>query len=74
MTHSLTTIDWDDITDVTPVGIAALAMPLTYSIATGIAFGILSWLTIKLLAGRYREITPAMVILGALFSVKFAIA
>ncbi len=73
MTHSLTTVDWDDITDVTPVGIAALSMPLTYSVSTGIAFGILSWFGIKLLSGRYREITPAMVILSALFALKFFI-
>ncbi|CAM3588113.1 NCS2 family permease [Parendozoicomonas haliclonae] len=74
MTHSLTTVDWDDITDVTPVGIAALAMPLTYSIATGIAFGIISWTGIKLLSGRYKEITPAMIFLTILFSIKFVIA
>ena len=73
MTHSLTTIDWDDITDVTPVGVAALAMPLTYSIATGIAFGIISWTGIKLLSGRYKEITPAMIFLTILFSIKFVI-
>ncbi len=73
MTHSLTTVDWEDITDVTPVGIAALSMPLTYSVSTGIAFGILSWFGIKLLAGRYREITPAMIVLSALFGLKFFI-
>ncbi|WP_281646591.1 NCS2 family permease [Parendozoicomonas sp. Alg238-R29] len=73
MCHSLTTIDWEDITDVAPVGIAALAMPLTYSVASGIAFGVLSWTAIKLLAGRGKEITPAMIILSALFAIKFVI-
>ncbi len=73
MTHSLTTIDWDDITDVTPVGIAALSMPLTYSVSTGIAFGIMSWTAIKLLSGRGKEITPAMVVLTVLFAIKFVI-
>ncbi len=72
MTHSLTTINWDDITDVAPVGIAALSMPLTYSVASGISFGVLSWTAIKLLSGRHRDITPGMIVLSLLFIAKFA--
>ena len=74
MTHSLTRIDWDDITEAAPVGVAAITMPLTYSVASGIALGIIAWTSIKLISGRQKEITPAMVVLTALFIMKFIIA
>jgi len=45
-------------------------MPLTFSIANGIAFGFIAWTAVKLLAGRWRELSPAMWILSALFVVK----
>ena len=52
MTHSLVKIDWDDITEAAPVGVAAITMPLTYSVASGIALGIIAWTGIKLISGR----------------------
>ena len=70
MTAGLAEIDWSDITVAAPVVITALAMPLTFSIANGIAFGFIAWTVIKLLAGRWRELNPALVILAALFVVK----
>ena len=42
MMSSLAGIDWDDLTVAAPVAIAALAMPLTFSIANGIAFGFIA--------------------------------
>ena len=70
MTSGLAEIDWDDITVAAPVVITALAMPLTFSIANGIAFGFIAWTAIKLLSGRYRELNPALVILSILFVIK----
>ncbi len=70
MTAGLAEIDWSDITVAAPVVITALAMPLTFSIANGIAFGFIAWAVIKLLAGRWRELNPAIVILAVLFVVK----
>mgnify|MGYP001762323229 FL=1 len=52
--------------------VAALAMPLTFSIANGIAFGFIAWTAVKVLAGRWRELNPAMWVLSALFVVKLA--
>ncbi len=72
MTSGLAEIDWHDITEAAPVVITALAMPLTYSIANGIAFGFIAWVMIKTLAGRFKDLNPALVILAALFVVKFA--
>ncbi|WP_286785392.1 MULTISPECIES: NCS2 family permease [Pseudomonas] len=70
MTAGLAEIDWDDITVAAPVVITALAMPLTFSIANGIAFGFIAWTAIKLLAGRGRELNSALVVLSILFVVK----
>ncbi len=72
MMSSLAQIDWDDLTVAAPVVIAALAMPLTFSIANGIAFGFIAWTGIKLLSGRARELNAAMWVLSALFIVKLA--
>jgi AGZA family xanthine/uracil permease-like MFS transporter len=71
MTSGLAEIDWDDITVAAPVVITALAMPLTFSIANGIAFGFISWVVIKALAGRFKELNPALVVLAAIFVIKF---
>ncbi len=70
MTAGLAEIDWDDITVAAPVVITALAMPLTFSIANGIAFGFIAWTAIKLLAGRGRELNSALVVLSILFVIK----
>ncbi|MET1078634.1 MAG: NCS2 family permease [Pseudomonas sp.] len=70
MLSGLAEIDWEDITVAAPVTITALAMPLTYSIANGIAFGFIAWVAIKALAGRWSELNPALVILAILFVIK----
>ena len=72
MTSGLAEIDRDDITVAAPVVITALAMPLTFSIANGIAFGFIAWVVIKALAGRFKELNPALVVLAAIFIAKFA--
>ncbi|MCD5974406.1 Xanthine/uracil/vitamin C permease [Pseudomonas savastanoi pv. glycinea] len=70
MASGLAEIDWDDLSVAAPVVITALAMPFTYSIANGIAFGFIAWTGIKLLSGQWRELNPALVILSILFVVK----
>ena len=70
MASGLAEIDWDDLTVAAPVVVTALAMPLTFSIANGIAFGFITWTACKLLSGRFRELNPALVILSILFVIK----
>ncbi|MDZ7278028.1 NCS2 family permease [Pantoea eucrina] len=70
MTSGLADIDWKDITTAAPVTVTALTMPLTYSIANGIAFGFITWTVVKLLSGRTREINAALIILSILFVIK----
>lgn len=73
MAAGLAEIDWSDITVAAPVVITALAMPLTFSIASGIAFGFIAWVVIKTLAGRWRELNPMLVILAVLCAVKLGL-
>ncbi len=73
MARGLAEIEWDDVTEYAPAVITAIGMPLTFSIATGIGFGFISYAAIKLLSGRWREIGPAVLVIALLFIVKFAI-
>ena len=71
MTRGLAEIDWDDMTETAPAVITAIAMPFTFSVAHGIAFGFLSYVVIKLLAGRARDLSVAVVVIAGVFLVKF---
>ncbi|AOX99107.1 NCS2 family permease [Jeongeupia sp. USM3] len=73
MARGLAEIDWDDITEAAPAVITAVGMPFTYSIADGIAFGFISYAAIKLLAGRFKDLSPAVLIITALWITKFAL-
>ena len=73
MARGLAEIEWDDITEYAPAVVAAITMPLTYSIATGIGLGFITYTVAKLLAGKPREASPAVIILAVLFAIKFAV-
>jgi len=74
MARGLAEIDWNDITEYAPAVVTALAMPLTYSIATGIGLGFITYAAMKILAGKVREAAPAVVIMAVVFAIKFAVA
>jgi AGZA family xanthine/uracil permease-like MFS transporter len=73
MTQGLAEMSWDDITDYGPAVIAAVTMPLTYSIATGIGLGFITYAAAKIVAGKFAEAKPAVVVLAILFALKFAL-
>ncbi len=72
MTRGLAELEWDDLTEAAPAVLCALAMPLTFSIAHGIAFGFVSYAGIKLLAGRAREVPLAVWVIALVFVAKLA--
>ena len=74
MTGGLAEMDWDDVTESAPAAIAAFSMPLPYSIATGIGFGFITYVLIKLIAGRAKEISIPIAALAVLFAIKFAVS
>jgi AGZA family xanthine/uracil permease-like MFS transporter len=71
MISPIMNIDLTDFTEAIPAFFTIIMMPLTYSIAEGIVFGMLSFVLLKLLTGRYKEIKPIMVIIAILFVIKF---
>ena len=71
MSRALADVDWDDLTEAAPAFLCAISMPLTFSIAHGIAFGFVSYAAIKLLAGRAREVPVTVWVLAAVFVAKF---
>lgn len=73
MAQALRSLDWADITDYVPAVITTLAMPFTFSIATGIGLGFITHAVLKLAAGRGREVSGAVWLIAALCVAKFAL-
>lgn len=71
MLHSITKIDWKDYSESIPAFIVVLMMPFTFSIATGIAFGFISYSALKLFSGRGKEVSWLVYLLSALFILRF---
>jgi AGZA family xanthine/uracil permease-like MFS transporter len=74
MARGLAEIDWEDITEYAPAVVTAITMPLTYSIATGIGLGFITYALCKIISGKAREASPAVMVLAVLFAIKFAVA
>ncbi len=74
MMSGLVSIDWRDLTEAAPVVVICLLMPLTYSIADGIALGFISYAVIKLFSGKGRDVSISVWALAAVFALKFAFA
>ena len=72
MARGLAEINWEDVTDYVPAVVTALAMPLTFSIATGIGIGFITYAAVKVLSGRFQEASPAILILAVAFVLKFS--
>jgi AGZA family xanthine/uracil permease-like MFS transporter len=66
-------INFDDYTEAIPAFVTIIMMPLTYSIAEGIVFGMLSYVLLKLLTGKVKDISVVMIVLAILFVLKFFI-
>ncbi len=64
-------VDLEDYTESIPVFLTVIMMPLAYSIAEGIVFGMLAYVILKLLSGRYKEISVVSYFLAILFILKF---
>lgn len=73
MLRELVDVHWEDLGESLPAALCALAMPLTYSIADGLALGFLAYAVLKLGAGRWREVHPASWAIAALFVLRHAL-
>jgi AGZA family xanthine/uracil permease-like MFS transporter len=72
MLHSALGVRWEDATEAVPAFLTLVGMPLTFSIADGLALGFISFPLIKLLAGRGREVSPLVYLLAVLFVLRYA--
>jgi AGZA family xanthine/uracil permease-like MFS transporter len=73
MVSTISNIDWRDLTETTPVVVTAIMMPLTYSIAEGIAIGFLTFVLVKLLSGKAREINVGVYVIAGLALLKYVL-
>jgi len=66
-------INFDDFTEAIPAFLTIIMMPLAYSIAEGIVFGMISYVLLKLMTGKHKDLSIVMIILAILFVFKFFI-
>ncbi len=72
MCGSVAKVRWDDFSEAFPAFLTLVATPLTFSIATGLSLGLLSFTFIKVGTGKYREISPLIWVLSVLFLLRYA--
>jgi AGZA family xanthine/uracil permease-like MFS transporter len=71
MTQSIAQIAWPDFSEAVPAFVTILTTPLTFSIATGLSLGLISYTIVKVAAGKLREINPVVWILTILFILRY---
>jgi len=71
MTQSISHVDWSDFTEAFPAFVTMLATPLTFSIATGLSLGVISFTVVKIAAGKFREVNVLLWILTVLFVFRY---
>ena len=62
---------WDDATELLPALLTIVAIPLTFSIADGIAVGFITYVSVKLASGKHREISAGVWFLALIFLARF---
>src|SRR5215475_7445553 len=72
MTESIGRVEWSEFTEAIPAFVTLVATPLTFSIATGLSLGLISYTLVKVAAGKFREVSPVIWILTVLFIFRYA--
>lgn len=71
MMQGLRDLAWDDMTEYLPAIVTAVAMPFSFSIATGIGLGFICYALVKVVAGRAGQVHGAVWLIAALSAIKF---
>jgi AGZA family xanthine/uracil permease-like MFS transporter len=71
MTESIARVEWKEFTEAIPAFVTLVATPLTFSIATGLSLGLISYTLVKVAAGKFREVSPVIWILTGLFILRY---
>ncbi|MGH8099810.1 MAG: NCS2 family permease, partial [Chthoniobacterales bacterium] len=72
MCGAVARVQWNDFSEAFPAFLTLIATPLTFSIATGLSLGLLSFTFVKVGTGKHREISPLIWVLSALFLLRYA--
>lgn len=72
MTQSIAQVEWKDFSEAFPAFVTLVATPLTFSIATGLSLGLLSYTIAKVAAGKFREVSLLLWILTVLLLIRYA--
>ncbi|UNX53687.1 NCS2 family permease [Georgenia sp. TF02-10] len=71
MMEGIRHIAWDEISEGVPAFLTILSMPLTFSIANGVSFGVITYCAIKLFTGRGRQVHPILYVVAALLVARY---
>lgn len=71
MLEPIRNIPFEDFSESIPAFVCIIMMPLTYSISNGILLGMITYVLMNLICGKFRKLTPVMYILAVLFILKF---
>ena len=71
MLEPIKNIPFDDFSESIPAFVCIISMPLTYSISNGILLGMISYVLMNIVTGKFKKVTPVMAILAVLFVLKY---
>lgn len=71
MAEQIKNVDFDDFSEAIPAFVCMLMMPLTYSISNGILIGMITYVLMNMICGKFKKLSPAMYILAILFILKY---
>ena len=71
MVEQIKNIDFDDFSESLPAFVCMIMMPLTYSISNGILIGMITYVLMNVICGKFKKLSPAMYILAVLFILKY---
>ncbi len=71
MLKGVAKIDWNNLEDAIPSFLTIVIMPFCYSISDGIAFGFISYVLLKVIRGKFKDVPVAMYVISGLFVVMY---
>ena len=71
MAEQIKNVDFEDFSESIPAFVCMLMMPLTYSISNGILIGMITYVLMNMICGKFKKLSPAMYILAVLFILKY---
>ena len=71
MAEQIKNVNFEDFSESIPAFVCMLMMPLTYSISNGILIGMITYVLMNMICGKFKKLSPAMYILAILFILKY---